>query len=194
MTWPNITPSSMQVTVKSYNQSSESSFSGARYVVGSGGSKITATLTYESLSWDRSGALIGFLAAQRGQLNTFDLPMYDRPTPRGTATGSPTLTGTHAAGLTSLTTTGWTPSITGILKAGDYIKVGTQVLIVTADANSDGSGNSTISVHTPLRNAVSGAVSVNNLTMTVRLTDDNLSWQTALARIRGMTISVEEAY
>lgn len=79
---------------------------------------------------------------------------------KGTATGTPLVNGATQTG-TSLVTDGWTNSITGILKTGDVFTLagvfsvnpvtGTstgnlQQFTVTADANSDGSGNSTLTI------------------------------------------------
>jgi len=79
----------------------------------------------------------------------------------GARGGTPLMNGATAAGATSLVTDGWSNSITGVVKAGDVFtianvykvnpitKASTGVLqqfVVTADANSDGSGNATISI------------------------------------------------
>ncbi len=44
--------------------------------------------------------------------------------PRGAATGTPLVKGASQTGNT-LTTDGWTTGVTGILKAGDWIQLGT---------------------------------------------------------------------
>lgn len=79
---------------------------------------------------------------------------------KGTATGTPLSNGATQTGA-SIVTDGWTASITGIVKKGDVItfagvyavnpisKASTGSLkqfVVTADANSDGTGNATISI------------------------------------------------
>lgn len=79
---------------------------------------------------------------------------------KGTATGTPLINGASQTG-SSLVTDGWTASQTPILKKGDvftlagvhsvnpvsYLSTGNlQQFTVTADANSDGSGNATLSI------------------------------------------------
>lgn len=93
---------------------------------------------------------------------------------KGTATGTPLVNGasqsvTYATAKNtwtqSLITDGWTVSITGILKKGDVFTLANvnavnpvskastgalQQFTVTADANSDGTGNSTITISPPI--------------------------------------------
>ncbi|MDE2098394.1 MAG: hypothetical protein KGL39_14165 [Patescibacteria group bacterium] len=79
----------------------------------------------------------------------------------GIATGSPEVATTSTSGDTTLATKGWTASQTGIVKKGDVFTVAAvnavnpqnyqstgslRMFVVTADANSDASGNATISV------------------------------------------------
>lgn len=79
---------------------------------------------------------------------------------KGTATGTPLSNGATQTGA-SIVTDGWTASVTGILKKGDVItfagvnavnpisKASTGALkqfVVTADVDSDGTGNATISI------------------------------------------------
>ncbi len=83
---------------------------------------------------------------------------------KGTSTGTPLVNGAAQSGA-SLLTKGWSNSITGILKQGDVFTMAgvnavnpvskqtigsLQQFAVTADANSDGSGNATISISPPL--------------------------------------------
>jgi len=118
-------------------------------------------------------AVQAFLVALRGQANTFYGYDPAARTPQGTATGTPLVKGGSQTG-TSLTTDGWTAGVTGIMKAGDYFSVGGELKMVTADANSDGSGNATISFEPALRNspADNAPLTVTNPTCTMRLIDD----------------------
>lgn len=78
----------------------------------------------------------------------------------GIATGTPLTNGvppgTNGAGATSVVTDGWTASQTGIVKAGDLLRFGTENrhYRVTADANSNGSGQATISITPALANNI----------------------------------------
>lgn len=83
----------------------------------------------------------------------------------GALGGSGLVNGTIADGATTVTTDGWTASVTGLLKAGDVITfngvrgvnpqsyVSTGMLkefVVTADVNSNGSGQATIPISPPI--------------------------------------------
>lgn len=89
--------------------------------------------------------------------------------PIGVATGTPLVNniGGYAIGTTSIATDGWTISTTGILKQGDIISFAghSQRYIITADTNSDGSGNSTLAITPALTASVANneAITVQSL-------------------------------
>ena len=99
-----------------------------------------------------AGEWQAFLAALRGPVGTFY--GYDplAVAPRGTAPGTPLVSGASQTGNT-LDTKGWTAGQSGILLAGDYIQVGTRFHMVVETAASDGSGLSTLSIEPKLREA-----------------------------------------
>jgi hypothetical protein len=114
-----------------------------------------------------------FIALSRGGANEFRVPVD--PTPQEPDTATPTdgstlsldfivreyfsLGGTTSldayvsgAGQTgrSLTTGGW-PSSDTVLAAGEFVTINDQLLQLTADVVSDGSGNATITFEPPIR-------------------------------------------
>lgn len=90
---------------------------------------------------------------------------------KGTATGTPLINGALAAGTTSLTTDGWTNSITGILKKGDIITIAgdPNPYVVTADVNSNGSGVATVPISNGKPNDTPGLIkaAADNAAITV---------------------------
>lgn len=100
-----------------------------------------------------------FFASLQGRKNTFFAYDPDYTTPRGSATGTPLVDGASQTG-TSLITDGWTPSTTGILKAGDYFSVGGELKMVTQDADSDGAGACTLNFQPAIRNSPSDNASI----------------------------------
>jgi hypothetical protein len=76
--------------------------------------------------------------------------------PNGAGGGTPLIKGANQTGDT-LTTDGWTPNITNVVRRGDFIKIVglNTVKKILADASSDGSGNATIRVNAPI--AVGGS-------------------------------------
>lgn len=68
--------------------------------------------------------------------------------PNGAGGGTPVVNGASQTG-TSLVTDGWSTGVTDVVKTGDVIKISglTPLYEITADANSDGSGNATLSIY-----------------------------------------------
>lgn len=94
-------------------------------------------------------ALVAALSSLNGREGTFLFGDTANIIPRGTATGSPLVNGASQTGE-DLITDGWSNSITGILKAGDWLQLGTgttaRLYKVLADANSNGSGQATLTL------------------------------------------------
>ncbi len=97
---------------------------------------------------------ITFLLKLNGMEGTFLFGDPNAETPQGIATGTPLVNGASQTG-NSLITDGWTVSVTGILKAGDYIQLGsgstTRLHKVLNDADSDAGGNATLDIWPRLR-------------------------------------------
>jgi len=77
-------------------------------------------------------------------------------TPRGVATGTPVVNGASQSGY-NLNTRGWSNSITGILKAGDWVQLGTgataRLYKNIFDVNSGGTGLATLTLWPSLRSS-----------------------------------------
>lgn len=72
--------------------------------------------------------------------------------------GEVTLFGTHAAGASRVPTDGWYPNVT-VLKAGDYVSIAGMLHVLTADAESDGTGLAHLDLAPGLRRRIAhGAV------------------------------------
>jgi hypothetical protein len=105
-----------------------------------------------NLSRAELAPVLAFALKQCGQYETFTLILPALwATARGIATGTPLVKGAGQTGRT-VNTDGWTATQTGILLMGDFIKFNGQdkVYMVTADANSDGSGNATLTIEPAL--------------------------------------------
>ncbi len=88
-----------------------------------------------------------FFLSLNGKEGHFKMGDPDNTGPLGVATGSPVVSGADQLGG-ALVTSGWTPSVTGIAKAGDRIGLTSGSVMrmhkVLKDADSDGSGNATL--------------------------------------------------
>jgi hypothetical protein len=138
-----------------------------------GGARWIATYTLPPMNRQQAAPWQAFLLSLEGSLNTFYGYDPDAKNPRGIATGTPLVKNGSQTG-SSLTTDGWTASQTGIMKAGDYFSVNGELKMMTADANSDGSGNATLTFKPALRASPSdnAVITVSNPTCTMILVDD----------------------
>jgi hypothetical protein len=148
---------------------------------------------------DQAQAWVAFLVSLRGQLGTFYAGDEALLAPRGIATGTPLVNGAQNSMSMTLVTKGWTVSVTGILKAGDYIQLGTGVqqrlYKVLTDANSDSSGNATLDIFPRLREGVSDnqPISLTSCQGTFRLPTNDRMWSVDEALIYGIDFKAEEA-
>ena len=100
--------------------------------------------------------LIAFMLKLNGTYGTFTLGDPLNTSPRGVGTGTPLVNGGSQTG-NSLVTDGWTSGQTGILKAGDWIQLGSgstsRLYKILSDANSNGSGQATFDIWPNLRSS-----------------------------------------
>lgn len=141
--------------------------------------------------------LIGFSIKQRGQYETFTF-VLPAPwgTPGGIATGTPLVDGASQSGR-SITTKGWTPSKTGILLAGDFIKFSGQgkVYMITANASSDGDGDATLIIEPALMEAPADeeAITVSSVPFTVAFAGDSHEFNIQPGGLHEFKVSFVEA-
>lgn len=127
---------------------------------------------------DEWSPIVAFLELQRGQFDKFELPVFGRETPRGSASGAVSVNAAHSKGAMSVALKGLALSVTGIFKARDLLRFAghKKLYAITADANSDGSGHATVALNCPLLSDLSNneAVSFTNLTVAVALVSDTI--------------------
>lgn len=171
-----------------------SPFSGKSQFVAFSGSWWEAELSLPPMGRATAAAWQAWLAGLRGKLGTFYAGDPDGKTPRGIATGTPLVDGASQTG-NELDTKGWTPSVSGILKAGDYIQVGDELKIIIADADSDGSGNATLTIRPELRVSPSdsSALVVSNARGLFRLSSNIRGWDADHLPIYGINFAIREA-
>lgn len=154
ITFPAVLPSSGEFGLVSNTWSHSSPFNGATQTLEMPGARWAGKMNFNNLTDAKSRLMQSFLMKMRGGANRFYFgdPMYNGAL--GIATGTPVVAGGSQVGSV-LETSGWTISQTGIVKAGDYISYdtseGRQLHMITADANSDGSGLAALSIESPIR-------------------------------------------
>ena len=118
--------------------------------------------------------------------------------PLGVATGTPLVDGASQAGGT-LATKGWSASVSGILKAGDYIQLGsgaaTRLHQVLEDSDSDSGGLANLTLWPDLRDspADGAAIVTQSPKGTFRQTANDSGWSTDDRGLTEITLSLIEA-
>lgn len=149
------------------------SHSGRRFVRDMGGHRWLISASYGPLTNAEGRALKAFVLAQNGQFESFQF-IAPHLAPRGVATGAPLVNGANQVGR-SIVTDGWTPNTINILRAGDFIKLGhSKVYMVTADVNSNASGQATLPIEPALIISPpdNDPITVSNVPFTVSFVKD----------------------
>ena len=102
---------------------------------------------------------IAFFLSLNGRFGTFSYGDVTGKTPRGSVPGTPLVDGASQTGLT-LDTKGWTATQTGVLLAGDYIQIGTDLHRVVEDADSDSGGLSALEIWPTIRTSPADGASI----------------------------------
>jgi len=163
------------------------------------GNRWRMAVRYPAMTRADGDKVAAALTSLYGQAGTLLLgPFGASATPKGVATGTPLVNGANQTGKT-LATDGWTASVTGILKAGDYLQVGSgataRLHMVLADANSDAGGNATLDIWPRLREspADNSAIVKSNPKCVCRLARGQAQWDVQLADIFGLDFEAVEA-
>ena len=177
---------------------SQSPFTAAQQVYKYSGQYWEADISLPPMKREVAEYWISFLLKLNGSYGTFLLGDPIGATARGVATGTPLVKGASQSGNT-LETDGWTTSVTGILKAGDYIQLGSgstaKLHKVLDDVNSDGSGNATLTIFPDIRTspADNSAIVVTSAKGVFRLTSGQTMWDINEASVYGITFGAREA-
>jgi hypothetical protein len=156
-----------------------------------------ADITLPNMKRDYAEEWVAFLVALRGHFGSFYLSDPLGKVARGTPTGTPLVNGAGQTGGTLLLD-GATPSVTGWLKAGDYIQLGSssgsRLHKVLLSADSDGSGNVTLELWPHMRAAPAGdsTVVVNNAKGLFRLSSNEQAWSINEISSYGITFGAME--
>lgn len=193
LTFPAVVPNNSDFGLESNTQQTRSELNGVVQTLALPGDRWTATLTFTNLFDPKARLMRAFITSLRGQAGRFYLPVpgFRRA---GIGTGTPVVKGAGQTGSTIITD-GWTINQTGVVAAGDYFNIGTELKMATADANSDGSGNATISFTPPLRvsPADNSAIVVTNPKVIMCLADGKQArWQVAPTPIFALTLACVE--
>jgi hypothetical protein len=137
-----------------------------------------------------------FLVKQKGSFEdfTFEYPLDNLGADKGET--DILVNGAQAVGDNTIAMDGFSVSTSGVLKAGDLIKFANdnKIYMVTADADSNVSGQATVSIEPPLQDAVvdNESVTVNKPSFTVALAQDDVLYSTDAAGFFTLSFDVRE--
>lgn len=164
------------------------------------GARFAATLNYRNLSPEKQRPLMSLLAKLRGTAGRVYMPVAPVYPRQGAGGGSPLVNGAGQTGRT-LVIDGAPSSVTGWLKDGDYFHFDSgglrELKLVTADVDTDGSGNATITFEPPTRTAPAdnAAVEIDNPSALMRLVDDKqVSFMNKISRVSDASASFVESF
>ena len=166
---------------------SQSPFTYKQQVVAHQGQIWSASVSIPSVRRDLAADWKAMLVALKGSVGTFLLGDPDYATPRGTVSGTPTLSGTAGDSTVSVT-------MTGTLLAGDYIQLGTGSAARLHQVLVDQSGSGNLEIWPDLRSTYSGeTVIYSSPKGVVRLGNNTTSWSIDNASFYGISFDAIEA-
>ena len=161
------------------------------------GAQWKGTFTLPPMKKDNAAIWLAFLMSLRGRRGTFKLGDQDRKTIQGVATGTILVNGANQIG-NSIDLDGFANSTNNVFKAGDYIQINSYLYMVSANVNSNGSGEATVYVEPSLRSGIEvindgATVLYTNTTTLMRLDNNELNWDTDKVSIYGISFACSEA-
>jgi len=200
LTFPSVGIVSSTFGIMRSTSSNRSPFTYRQQVYDFGGSMWQGEVTFMPMFNSDASAIKAFLADLNGQFGTF---LYGDPDflalgALGTLGGTPLIKGAAQTGNT-LEIDGATPLVTNWIRKGDYFQLGTgtdsRLYMITQDANSDSSGNVTLTFQPSLRSSPSDnqAVTITGAKGLMRLASNGADWQSNYRPIYSVTIGFVEA-
>jgi len=160
--FPSITPTTNTFELVANTRTFQSPLTNAIQTSSRKGSLWRASLQFTNLTGDDRREMQAFVVKLNGQQHRFTLHDHSY-TRRGAGGGTLLINGGTQSG-TSLVCDGATASVNNYLRAGDYISFNNELHMVIADANSDASGNVTLSIAPPIRKTAANNTVVDYLT------------------------------
>lgn len=199
LTFPSdLTFTDMQVTLRNSSAANTSPFSLEQQVYDFRGEVWEISGSLPPMNREQAEVYTSFILSLRGQVGTFLMPIAGAKAPLGSWGGTPVVDGASQTG-DELDIRGLPSSITGVAKAGDFISLGTgadtHLHKVVFDADSDGSGNATLTIVPRLRESPSDgdSVTVSGAMGVFRLTGQTASYGANANSLYSLSFECREA-
>ena len=175
----------------------ESPFTNQEQVFEHEGAQWKATFTLPPMKKESAAVWLAFLMSLRGRRGTFKIGDQDRKTIQGVATGTILVNGASQTG-NAINLDGFANSTNNVFKAGDYIQINSYLYMISADVNSNSSGEATVYVEPSLRSGIevindNTTVIYTNTTTVMRLDSNELNWDTNNVSVYGISFACSEA-
>ena len=174
----------------------ESPFTNQEQVYEHEGAQWKATFTLPPMKKESAAIWLAFLMSLRGRRGTFKIGDQDRKTIQGVATGTILVNGASQTG-NAINLDGFANSTNNVFKAGDYIQINSYLYMISADVNSNSSGEATVYVEPSLRSGIevindNTTVIYTNTTTVMRLDSNELNWDTNNVSVYGISFACSE--
>jgi len=191
LTFPANIPSSYDWQLVCNTQIFTSPLDGSVQTSESPGARWKVSLGFKKQSRAEGRVMAAFLASLRGRAGRFYLHDHAQPTPRGTISGLPVVSGAGQTGA-SILTTGWS----GTLLAGDMIGIGGELKMVTADVVGSNVAAVAVPFEPPLRKSPAGAsaIIIHSPTAVFRLSGDNMAAWKVNPYLYDLSLICEEVF
>lgn len=189
------TPQRLRWELVSNTQTFVSPLTGAVQTLEIPGARWRFSAAFPPLTHEQSAVMQAFLLKLRGQANRFTVPYWPRLSPRGVGGGTPLIKGGSQTG-SSIDIDGCPISTTGWLKAGDPVAFNGELRVVVSDVDSDGSGNATLVLDSPVRASPpdNDPVTISAPVGTFILTSPSAGWDIGLLMFGEFEISAVEFF
>ena len=174
----------------------ESPFTNQEQVFEHEGAQWKATFTLPPMKKESASIWLAFLMSLRGRRGTFKIGDQDRKTIQGVATGTILVNGASQTG-NAINLDGFANSTNNVFKAGDYIQINSYLYMISANVNSNSSGEATVYVEPSLRSGIevindNTTVIYTNTTTVMRLDSNELNWDTNKVSVYGISFACSE--
>ena len=174
----------------------ESPFTNQEQIFEHEGAQWKATFTLPPMKKESASIWLAFLMSLRGRRGTFKIGDQDRKTIQGVATGTILVNGASQTG-NAINLDGFANSTNNVFKAGDYIQINSYLYMISANVNSNSSGEATVYVEPSLRSGIevindNTTVIYTNTTTVMRLDSNELNCDTNKVSVYGISFACSE--
>ena len=190
--FPNITPTNQTFELVTNTKMFQSPLSNAVQTVSRKGSYWKTTMVFNNLSGAQRSELQAFIAKLDGQTHRMRIRDYGFVRYGSASSGSPVVKGASQTGSTLLAD-GASLSTSSYFAAGDYVSFNNELHMVTADVDSDASGNLSIPLAPPIRKSPADNASIEYVApYGVFMMINNPQWSTQASYFSSITIEATE--